>query len=402
MMPRSDLTELSRSLDESLDCTSSAIDLSMSPSEDAILDVADDDVSDADPVDSTDRVFAPPPHVAARLFYHPMNQARRKDSAASSRRNSISSAHSRSSHGGCALSGAVASQSKYLAQHLRRTSILETRKARLADRAAHAEKVRLRAALVKAATKDISASEERALAAAQAREKNLADIAATCAEEVKRARAVAETMKERREREIRKLKHQMEERMAEAERRREELRTRNAAKVKTRERGQSLLTRKPPLPEGEESKGRDRTPMSDDVAVSKIQWWWRATKRRQAVADFSALGLAVDRVRESSFETVTELLAQQDVLVSTARVLRICGLREGDTGSVDEMAAVRTFLSAFLILGHPAQVLNSKEGKGEQEQVRNPVARPPRGFSRGGSIWSIWSIWSVWNNGIHF
>lgn len=387
-MSRNDMTELSHNLEEAIDSPLSTtpnpvVDLSMSQPEDSIIeaDEGDDDDDHTNTAEPDDSVFAPPPRVAARLFYRPINQSRRKDSAASSRRNSISSVQSRSSHGACSLAAGGGPQSKYIAQHLRRASILESRKARLADRAAHAEKVRIRAALAKAATKDISASEERALAAAIAREKNLAEIAASCAEEVKRAKAVAESMKERREQEVQKMRLQMEERMAEAERRREELRSRNAAKGKGRERGQSLMARKPALAEvlpgaQQEVKERETNPMGPDVAASKIQWWWRAAMRRRAVAEFVALGLTVDGVRDTSFETVTELLAQERVLLSTARVLHICGLREGDSGSVSEMAAVRTFLSAYLILGHPAQVLSNGGNKGEQEQVGATQAQP--------------------------
>ncbi|OTB03547.1 hypothetical protein M426DRAFT_23705 [Hypoxylon sp. CI-4A] len=319
------------------------------------------------------RIYTPPPHIAAR-FYRP-SQIRRKDSAASSRRNSISSAHSRSSHG---FGNHVGPQSKYIAQQMRRASILEDRKARLADRAAHAEKVRLRAALAKAAHKS-SNLEERALAAAQAREKNLAEIVAACAEEVKRAKAVAESMKEKREQELQKLKLQMEERLAEAEKRREELRSRHAAK---RSRGQSITTKKSDtgsLSEEEEqssSSMSDIVPMSEDVAVSKLQWWWRGVSKRKAVREFSELGLNIDSVRDTSFEQVTELLAQEKVLVLTARALRICGLQEGETGSVNEMTAVRTFLSAFLILGHPTQVLSNKDHRGEQEQVGSSQGHP--------------------------
>jgi hypothetical protein len=379
--PSLDLSEPSRNIEESLGSpspttTDPMVDLSMPSVEDSIIEDGAD--NDAEHQGSDLRVYTPPPHIAARLFYRSMNQTRRKDSAASSRRNSISSAQSRSSHG--ASIRADGPQSKYVAQHLRRASILEDRKARLADRAAHAEKVRLRAALAKAATKDITASEERAQAAAQARERNLAEIAATCAEEVKRAKAVAENMKEKREQDIRKARLQMEERLAEAGRRREELRSRNSAKGR-RERGLSMNALKPTLVEVmpdvmEESKEREPpSPMSEDVAVAKIQGWWGGMQRKRAVIEFSELGLTVDGVRETSFEKVTELLAQEKVLVKTARILRICGLREGDIGSVNEMAAVRTFLSAFLILGHPAQVLNNKEGKGEQEQVGTALVK---------------------------
>ncbi|KAM7189080.1 T-complex protein 11 domain containing protein [Naviculisporaceae sp. PSN 640] len=374
--PSLDLAEPSRNIEESVGAPSPS---TLDPAVGTSLPPPETEIEAVDTTGDETRIFAPPPHIAARLFYPPMNQTRRKDSAASSRRNSISSAQSRSSHGAGARH--VGPQSKYVAQHLRRASIIEDRKARLADRAAHAEKVRLRAALAKATIKDTSQSEERALAAAQARERNLAEIAAACAEEVKRAKAVAESMKEKREQEIRKMKSQMEERLAEAERRREELRSRGG-RVKTRERGQSLVNRKPTLvevmPEVVEGKERDSIPMPDDVAVAKIQDWWRAVKRKRTIAEFLALGLSIDAVRETSFDKVTQLLSQERVLLVTARVLRICGLNEGDSGSVAEMAAVRSFLSAFLILGHPSQVLSNKEGNGEQEQVGATLVKPMR------------------------
>ncbi|KAK5629401.1 hypothetical protein RRF57_005116 [Xylaria bambusicola] len=325
--------------------------------------------------DEQQRIHTPPPHIAAR-FYRP-TQTRRKDSAASSRRNSIASAQSRSSHGFAHHGGP---QSRFIAQQMRRASILEDRKARLADRAAHAEKVRLRAAVAKAAQQKSSNSEARALAAAQAREKNLAEIVAACAEEVKRAKAIAESMKEKREQDIRKLKLQMEERLAEAERRREELRNRQATR---RSRAHSTMTRKSAgdstASEGDEQESssiNEETTMSEDVAASKLQWWWRGLLRRRAVHQFSDIGLNIDGVRETSFDKVVELLGQEQVLLVTARVLRICGLSEGDIGSVSEMAAVRSFLGAFLILGHPTQVLSNKDHKGEQEQVGSSQGQP--------------------------
>lgn len=315
------------------------------------------------------RQLTPPSHIAAR-FYRP-TQIRRKDSAASSRRNSISSAHSRSSHGFGGTGDDP--QSKYIAQQLRRASILEDRKARLADRAAHAEKVRLRAAMAKASAQRNSNSEERALAAAQARESKLAEIVAACAEEVKRAKAVAESTREKKELALRKLKMQMEERLAEAEKRREELRSRHTTK---RSRGQSLTTKKPSIESILEAKEQSQVPMSQDTAASTIQWWWRTISRRKAVQEFSDLGLSIDGVRETSFEKVVELLAEEKVLITTARVLRICGLQEGVTDSVEEMAAIRTFLSAFVILGHPTQVLSNKDDKGDQEQVGSVQGQP--------------------------
>ncbi|KAI1851705.1 hypothetical protein JX266_003167 [Neoarthrinium moseri] len=353
-----DLTDAARNIEESIGAPSpTAID----PEMDLSLPLEEEE-------DGTSQ-FTPPPRIAAR-FYRP-TQNRRKDSAASSRRNSISSAHSRSSHGFSTRDGDP--QSKYIAQQLRRASILEDRKARLADRAAHAEKVRLRAAMAKTAHQRTSNSEERALAAAQARESKLAEIVAACAEEVKRAKAVAESMKEKREQELRKLKLQMEERLADAEKRREELRSRHAAK---RSRGQSMSLKKPSVDAMSGVKEQAVIVLSDESAASKIQWWWRAALRRKAVQDFSELGLTIDSVRETSFEKVVELLAEEKVLLTAARVLRMCGLKEGEPDSVEEMAAIRTFLSAFVILGHPTQVLSNKDNKGEQEQVGSVLGQP--------------------------
>lgn len=342
-----DLTEPSRNLEESNaspsddEAMDTTLDLSMPP--------AEDEVEEHD-----NRIYTPPPRIAAR-FYRP-SQARRRESAASSRRNSISSAHSRCSS--LQPSGRLddGDQSKHVAQHLRRVSFLEDRRARLADRAAHAEKVRLRAAIVKAAPKDTTVSDERALAAQQARERNLAEIVANCAEEVKKAKQVAETMKERREQNLAKMKAQMEERMAEAEKRREELRSKNA---KGRARGQSVMSRKPTeaTPQAKES---EKTVLSPDSAARRISGWWRGCSRKKIIQEFNNLGLSVDGIRDTSFDTVTELLAEEKVLVITARLLRICGLQEAEPDSVGEMAAVRTFLSAYLILGHPNQVLSNK------------------------------------------
>jgi T-complex protein 11 len=348
--PSDDLSDPDRNLAES--------------SGDPSADISDNQDIDLLNITEENRTYTPPPRIAAR-FYRPTNN-RRKSSAASSRRNSISSAHShqshasnRSYHGG--------PQSNHVAQHLRRASIIESRKARLADRAAHAEKVRLRAALAKAAPRSTNNSEERALAAQQAREKNLAEIVASCAEEVRRAKGIAESMKEKREAEGKKLRREMEERLAEAERRREEILSRANGK-----RGRSSSTARDPI--NRQRKSLSPMPevseaISETTAVTRIQQKWRVYQRWKALKEFADLGLTIEGVRDTSFEDVVSLLAQEKVLLGTAKILRLCGLKEGESGSVNEMTAVRTFLSAFLILGHPTQVLSNKSDSGGQEQV---------------------------------
>lgn len=295
------------------------------------------------------QVFAPPPRIAAR-FYRTAN-SRRKSSAASSRRNSLSSTHSHTSNRSYRGSNC---QNHHVAQHLRRASILESRKARLADRAAHAEQVRLRAALAKA-TPRTSNSEERALAAQQARERHLAQVAASCAEEVRRAKKIAEENKERKAAEERRYRFEMEERLAEAEKRRLEYK-RNMRRPRTAS-----------SPTHDSKKSVPQPALTPEVAATRIQTTWRARLRKKIVDGWSELGLSIDRIHDTSFEDITVLLAEEKVLGATEKIMALFGLLSGaDTTSMK--TSVRTFLSAYLILGHPAQVL-SRDGDQEQDLI---------------------------------
>ena len=288
----------------------------------------------------------PPPHIAARL-----NRRAARKSASSSRRNSVTSLHSNRSNRSC--HGRV--HNTHIAQHLRRASILESRKARLADRAAYAEKVRLRAQEAKAAPRT-SRGEDRALAAQQARERYLAQVAATCAEEVKRAKKVAEEQKEKRAAEHLRLRDEINERLADAERRRlsyqQNLRRNRTTSVSSPER------KKVPndVPRPRDEAGAART----------IQQAWRSHRRQKILSDFLELDLDLAHVQKSSFEEVSDLLAQERVMERTGKVMRLCGLQDVVGGLQEETTAVRIFLSAYLILGHPRYVL-SHEGDREED-----------------------------------
>ncbi|KAK0324028.1 hypothetical protein LTR91_002071 [Friedmanniomyces endolithicus] len=317
-----------------------------------------------DMADNEERDYAPPPHLAAR-FYRNRANTRRKSSAASSRRNSLSSAHSRASSvshrrgSGC--------QSNYIAQHLRRASIIESRKARLADRAAHAEQVRLRAALVKAAPRgSVSASEERALAAQVAKEKYLAKVAAACAEEVARAKRVAEEVKERKLLEEARQRLEIEERHAEVEKRRNEfprnLHARRARRASSSEK--KLAVVQEDIDVSEEAIEEEATPVLDqEGAALRIQRAWRLSRRRAVIYAFAGVGLG--QAKETSFEDFTALIAQTDVIDISTAMLTQLGLQE--TG--DEHAALntRTFLSTYLMTAHPVSVLTNKNGAQEQD-----------------------------------
>lgn len=297
-------------------------------------------------------IYNPPPHIAARIYRNSAN--RRKSSAASSRRNSMSSHHSgrsmRSAHGG--------PQSTHIAQHLRRASIIQSRKDKAADRNAHAEKVRLRAAMNKAAPRVSTNSEERALAAQQARERYLAQVKANCAEEVKRSKRVAEEQREKRAAEHLKLKEDMEERHAEAEKRK-------ALLQQTQRRARTVSS---PTVDEKKTTAYVWKPRNKAEAARTIQNYWQNRQRRVTIQEFLRLGLTVEAVQKTSFEEVGVLLAQDNVLACTSKMLKLCGLKEIGDEDLAEKAAVRMFLSTFLILGHPAQVL-SKEGEQEHDLI---------------------------------
>ena len=292
--------------------------------------------------------FAPPPRIAARFYRHANN--RRKSSAASSRRNSLSSTQSHTSN----RSYRNNCQSHHVAQHLRRASILEDRKARLADRAAHAEQVRLRAALAKAAPR-ASNSEERALAAKQARDRHLAQVAASCAEEVRRAKKIAEDQKERKAAVERKYRVDMEEKLAEAEKRRLEYK-RTLKRPRT--------TSSPPA---DAKKLIDRPEVTTEDAARRIQSAWRARTRKSIVKAWMQLGLSIEMVQETSFEVITIMLADEKLLSTTEKIMTLFVLLP-DADPASRSAAVRTFLSAYLILGHPAHVF-SRDGDQEQDLI---------------------------------
>ena len=348
---------------------------------------------------------APPPPPARILarFYRPSQTARRKSSAASSRRNSISSSthshHSNRSFQHHHRGGNGSKAGDHLAQHLlRRASIIENRRARLADRAAHAQQVRLRAALAKAVpqTRALS-SEERALAAHQARERHLAQVAAACAEEVRRSKKVAEDMKERKAAEEKRYRLEMEERLAEADKRRAEYkkgsgagmrRPRTASVVADEgEKKTAVATIAEEDEEEEEVKKEEigggvtgigtvipsaqdfLIKLHDREAATRIQKIWRRRRDRLAARDFLSFGLSMQKVHVSEFETISGLLSEERVIRATRKILQLLmrmtnesGIGEIDGGST----SVRAFLSVYLILGHPTAIFRHD---GEQEAL---------------------------------
>ncbi|KAL9623130.1 MAG: hypothetical protein Q9160_002644 [Pyrenula sp. 1 TL-2023] len=272
------------------------------------------------------------------------SSAIRKASATCSRRSSISSVHSH--HSAVSAHGGFPSPS--LAQHLRRASIIETRKARLADKAAHAEKVRLRAAIAKASSRP-TYREERAAAAKAAREKLLAEIAAKCEEQVRRAKKIAEENREKKAAEQARAKEEKTEKLAEAARRRNLY--------------QQASRRARPLAQAsqEDAKapGAESRTLHDEEAARIIQRTWRYYQLSVRVHVFQELAISMESCRRSTFENLGRLLSDHTVLSRTTKLLEYLGLIELGISSMPDIgSSTRVFLSSFLIVSFPEQVLS--------------------------------------------
>ncbi|KAG0633378.1 T-complex protein 11-domain-containing protein [Tuber brumale] len=262
----------------------------------------------------------------------------------------------------------------------RRQTLLETRKSLLRQRAAHVEKVRrARANSHEAVSERLLALQQSLSQAHNSRNAILAKIAGSCASEVAKAKQVAQEIRARREEEARALKSGVEERMLEAERRRKEaLRERRG---KRRERGSSSSMK---VDGSSEEEGDDAvagslqkirlgaskpTEMLREEAAIHIQRLYRNYRNGEVVRRFLELGLTIESVRDTSFEAISMKFQEEKVQKATARLLKLCGLLEHiEEGRFEIEKACRTFLSAFLILGHPGEVL-SDDGESEKALI---------------------------------
>lgn len=216
--------------------------------------------------------------------------------------------------------------------------------------------------------------------AQESRNAILARIAGSCANEVAKAKRLAQEMRVRREEEARVLKSGVEGRMLEAEKRRMEmLRERRG---KRRERGSSSSRMR--VDGSSDVEEEDATVALGKVrlgeakseeeikeeAARSIQKVYRNYINREIVKRFLGLGLTIESVRDTSFEDISNMFQEENVQKATARLLKLCGLlvTPAAEGEVDVEVACRTFLSAYLILGHPAEVLSND---GENEKVRH-------------------------------
>ncbi|RPB24097.1 hypothetical protein L211DRAFT_785678 [Terfezia boudieri ATCC MYA-4762] len=258
----------------------------------------------------------------------------------------------------------------------RRASILESRKNLLRARAVHAEKVRSRyhKDSHEALAARLMALQSSLSQAQKSRNAILAKTAAACANEVAKAKQIAQEIKLKREEEAKALKDGMADRLLEAEKRRLELQ--RARRNSRRSRGSSSSIKA----DVEASESLERISVAEkkrskEEAAVTIQRAYKLNRNRQIVRMFMDLGLTVESVRDSPFDEISALMNEERVQRATSRLLQLCGLLQVTKGTttakedvVDTEKACRIFLSAYVILGHPSQVL-SNDGQDEKSLI---------------------------------
>lgn len=258
----------------------------------------------------------------------------------------------------------------------RRASILESRKNLLRARAVYAEKVRSRCYKDshEALAARLMALQSSLSQAQKSRNAILAKTAAACANEVAKAKQIAQEIKLKREEEAKALKDGMADRLMEAEKRRLELQ--RARRNSRRSRGSSSSIKA--YVESSvslESISIEENKRSQEEAAIAIQRAYRLNRNRQIVKMFMDLGLTVESVRDSPFDEITALMNEERIQRATSRLLQLCGLLQATKGPttakedvVDTEKACRIFLSTYVILGHPSEVLSND---GQDEKVRS-------------------------------
>ncbi|KAI5784600.1 T-complex protein 11-domain-containing protein [Geopyxis carbonaria] len=281
----------------------------------------------------------------------------------------------------------------------RRQILLEARKSLLRARAQHVERVRRSRA--NSVSERLIALQASMSAAQKSRDAILAKIAGSCASEVAKAKRTAVEMRKRREEETRALKETVEERMAEAERRRQEVLSERGRKRKDRGSTGSLKIDGSSDEEVIKEVRHVAKLLKREDAARKILKAWRQNRDRKILEDFAALELTIESVRDAEFMAISSKFQEEEVLRATSRLLKRCGILdnlEGVDGAVEK--AGRTFLSAYLILGHPAEVLSNDGEKAlitkskdlliEFESfISSPSFPPPD------NLYSTWSEFSM-------
>jgi len=97
-----------------------------------------------------------------------------------------------------------------------------------------------------------------------------------------------------------------------------------------------------------------------EEAARKIQRVWRRWRMMRVMREFHSVKVTVESVTQHSFEQVVAKFKSPTTVRATHRLLTVLGLITHDVIPEKEAdSIVRTFLSAYMVLGHTTQVLHS-------------------------------------------
>ncbi|KAI9366899.1 hypothetical protein DFJ73DRAFT_619106, partial [Zopfochytrium polystomum] len=113
-----------------------------------------------------------------------------------------------------------------------------------------------------------------------------------------------------------------------------------------------------------------------EAAALKIQRWWRAASVAQLLRLWKKSGLTVEKATEKSFDDLVKLVQSKSVIRSIAAVLaqfkKVLSKVKTSTASHESSAPwknpSRVFLSAFIIVAHPAAII--PDAKEEEEKLK--------------------------------
>ena len=184
---------------------------------------------------------------------------------------------------------------------------------------------------------------DRMARAVQNRETKLRLMAEAAGKRVEEAKRTARRVKRERDEAKRTASKEILERLESAERRRGELLSARGRASKG-----GFPTRKVVVDE-----------QTKVEAATKIQLFWRRGRILRAVREFQGFNVSVESVTQHSFEQVVAKFKSASTVRATARLLTVLGLITHETPEKETDSLVRTFLSAYMVLGHTTEVLHS-------------------------------------------
>lgn len=164
--------------------------------------------------------------------------------------------------------------------------------------------------------------------------------AESCRRKVEEAKIRARKVKKERDEVARNAEKEMLEKMENAEKRRVEL----------------LSAR------GRRGSPVRRATISDEervTAATKIQRVWRRKRLIEAVHQFNGLEITMEKVTTMSFEEVVSKFRAASTIRVASRLLTVLGILKQESSEKEIDGLVRTFLSAFMIIGHTIEVFHS-------------------------------------------